>query len=333
MEISNSPYLKHLYVCLNKRATEAACSTDGAGEAILQKLKAYVKANGLKGKVRVSGSGCMDLCAQGPNVMVYPDHRWYQHVSLADVDRIIEEQLAPFVPANHPELVEGELFRPSTGSGRTVVPIEAFLFDLGNVLVRFDHMILANKVTAHAGMDAQRLFQTFFDSPLVVAHDEGKISAQEFHRGLQQDAGLSLDFKQFMDFWNGIFSENQEMVALVRQLLQRYPCFLISNTNRAHFEFCAQNYPVLQELTGLVLSYEVGYLKPHPAIYRRALDLARVSPSRIFYIDDRQDLIDAASRMGFQTHRFTGEMAPLLKELENRGVALSNVRSASTKRC
>ncbi len=312
MEISNSPYLKHLYVCLNKRETEAACSTDGAGEAILEKLKAYVKANGLKGKVRVSGAGCMDLCAQGPNVMVYPDHRWYHHVSLADVDRIIQEQLAPFKSDDQ--------------------EIEVFLFDLGNVLVRFDHMILANKVTAYTGMDAQGLFQTFFDSPLVAAHDEGKISAQEFYKGLQQEAGLSLDFKQFMDFWNGIFSENQEMVALVRRLLQRYPCFLISNTNRAHFEFCAKNYPVLQELTGLILSYEVGFLKPNPAIYRRVLDLARVPPSRIFYVDDRQDLVDAASRMGFQTHRFTGEINPLLKELESRGVALSNVRSASTKR-
>ncbi len=312
METGHSPYLKHFYVCLNKRETDAACSTHGAGEAIKEKLKAFVKANGLKGKVRISGSGCMDLCAQGPNVMVEPDHRWYRRVALQDVDRIIEEQLAPLVSAAQ--------------------PIEVFLFDLGNVLVRFDHMILANKVIAHTGMDAQSLFQTFFDSPLVAAHDEGKISAQEFHKGLQREAGLSLDFKQFMDFWNGIFSENQEMVALVRQLLQRYPCFLISNTNRAHFEFCAKNYPVLQELTGLILSYEVGFVKPHPAIYRRALDLARVPPARIFYIDDRQDLIDAASRMGFQTHRFTGEMAPLLKELESRGVAISNVRSASTKR-
>ncbi len=322
MESAQSPYLKHIYICLNQRPAGEACCAARDGEAIKEKLKAYVKANGLKGTVRISGSGCMDLCAQGPNVMVEPDHQWYRQVSLEDVDRIIEEHLAPLVIVSEAKQsrFKSEIATAPSGPRNDGQPIEAFLFDLGNVLVRFDHQILADKVTAHGGMDAQRLFQVFFDSPLVAAHDEGRISAREFHKGLQQEAGLSLDFKQFMACWNGIFSENQEMVNLLRQLLKRYPCFLMSNTNRAHFEFCLKEYPFLQELTGWVLSYEVGFLKPHSAIYRRALDLARVPPEKIFYIDDRQDLVEAASRLGFQTHRFTGEMTPLLAELRARGI-------------
>ena len=93
MESSHSPYLKHLYVCLNRREAGKACCAASEAEAIHQKLKAYIQANGLKGKVRVSASGCMDLCAQGPNVMVYPDYRWYSHVTLQEVDRLIEEEL------------------------------------------------------------------------------------------------------------------------------------------------------------------------------------------------------------------------------------------------
>ncbi len=112
MESTRSPYLKHLFVCVNKRDPGVTCCAHGGGELILQKLKAFVKANGLNGKVRVSSSGCMDLCALGPNVMVYPDNRWYHPVSLEDVDRIIEEHLAP--------LVKGPFAlsrHPSTGSG------------------------------------------------------------------------------------------------------------------------------------------------------------------------------------------------------------------------
>lgn len=313
MEISHSPYLKHLYVCINKRETGAACSTHGAGEAIREKLKAYVKANGLKGKVRVSSSGCMDLCAQGPNVMVEPDHRWYHHVMLEDVDRIIQEQMAP---------LKSESASAPAGprDDRALAPIQAFLFDLGNVLVRFDHMVLARKMAGFTRLGAEELCQTFYDSPLVVEHDAGRISLKDFHQALEREIGLRMSLAEFESVWNGIFSGIDPMVALVRRLVSGYPCFLISNTNRSHFEFCLKNYPVLRELHGWILSYEVGALKPHPAIYRRALDLARVPPERIFYIDDRQDLIEAASRLGFQTHRFTNETAPLLAELSARGI-------------
>jgi len=97
MESRRPPYLKHLFVCTNQRDPGAICCAHGDSEAIKEKLKSFVKANGLKGKVRISSSGCQDLCAQGPNVMVYPDYLWYHHVKLKDVDQIIQEQLAPLV--------------------------------------------------------------------------------------------------------------------------------------------------------------------------------------------------------------------------------------------
>ena len=99
MKSGTSPHLKHLYVCLNLRDDGRACCAGRDSEAILEKLKGYVKTNGLKGKVRVSRSGCMDLCERGANVMVYPDNRWYSAVTLEDADRIIEEQLAPLAHA------------------------------------------------------------------------------------------------------------------------------------------------------------------------------------------------------------------------------------------
>ena len=95
MEISSTPYQKHLYVCVNKRQAGEECCSDKEGEAIRERLKAYVNENGLKGKVRISGSGCMDFCSKGGNVMVYPDYRWYSGVTSKDVEKIIEAELAP----------------------------------------------------------------------------------------------------------------------------------------------------------------------------------------------------------------------------------------------
>ncbi len=321
MESTSSPYLKHLFVCVNKRDPGVTCCAaggqsgftsssesrfPGGGEGIQEKLKAYVKANGLKGKVRISSSGCMDLCAEGPNVMVEPDHRWYHHVTLEDVDLIIQEHLSPLVA--HPPI------------STTAQPqIRAFLFDLGNVLVRFDHRAAAEKIAAHTKTSPEDLYRLFFESPLVVAHDEGRISTKIFYEAVKKQIGLTLPYDRFLWVWNDIFSENQEMENLVKQLLPQYPCFLISNTNRPHFEYCREHYPILNEMTGWILSYEVGAMKPHPLIYDRALKMAKVPAPQIFYVDDREDLIEAAQKLGFQSHRFGG-VDLLGAELQKRGI-------------
>jgi (2Fe-2S) ferredoxin len=94
MKVSKNPYKKHIFVCTNQRENgEVSCA--GAGEEICESLKAYVKDNHLKGKVRVSRSGCFDFCAQGPNVVVLPDSTWYSRVTLQDLDEIIREHFLP----------------------------------------------------------------------------------------------------------------------------------------------------------------------------------------------------------------------------------------------
>ncbi|MEE8317599.1 MAG: HAD-IA family hydrolase, partial [Candidatus Omnitrophota bacterium] len=57
------------------------------------------------------------------------------------------------------------------------------------------------------------------------------------------------------------------------------------------------------------LSYEVGCRKPRGEIYKKALDLAETLPSKALYIDDRRDLIEAASRLGIEGIVFDGEEA------------------------
>ena len=91
MESGSVPYQKILFVCINQRPAGETCCAARQSEAIAEALKARVKALGLSRLVRVSKSGCQDLCAKGPNVMVFPDHVWYSGVTEADVERIIED--------------------------------------------------------------------------------------------------------------------------------------------------------------------------------------------------------------------------------------------------
>ena len=91
MEQGRVPYQKILFVCVNRRAPHETCCAHRESEAIAEALKARVKALGLTRVVRVSKSGCQDLCAKGPNVMVFPDYRWYEGVTEADVERIVQD--------------------------------------------------------------------------------------------------------------------------------------------------------------------------------------------------------------------------------------------------
>jgi len=86
---NESPYISHVFVCTNDRGGERKSCADHNSPMIKAKLKAAINGKGWKGKVRVSTSGCMGLCAKGPNVMIYPQEVWFSEVFPDDVDEIV----------------------------------------------------------------------------------------------------------------------------------------------------------------------------------------------------------------------------------------------------
>lgn len=82
------PFRKIAFVCINRRPAPEACCAERGSDAIAAALKARVKSAGLSRHIRISTSGCQDMCAKGPSVMVFPDGVWYYGVALEDVDRI-----------------------------------------------------------------------------------------------------------------------------------------------------------------------------------------------------------------------------------------------------
>ncbi|MHB2025457.1 MAG: (2Fe-2S) ferredoxin domain-containing protein [Elusimicrobiota bacterium] len=85
------PYRKTIFVCVNERADgREACGNPGrGGKELCAALKSAVKAAGLKGKIRVASSGCLDLCAHGPNAFIYPSGEWRSGLCLQDVPDLL----------------------------------------------------------------------------------------------------------------------------------------------------------------------------------------------------------------------------------------------------
>ena len=91
MEENLSPYVCHMFVCTNDRNGERKSCADGNSTDIRKILKKEVNARGWKGKVRVSKCGCLGLCAEGPNVMLYPQKIWFSEVVESDAPDILSE--------------------------------------------------------------------------------------------------------------------------------------------------------------------------------------------------------------------------------------------------
>ena len=60
---------------------------------LLDQIKGHVHELGLKGKVRVNKAGCLDACAQGPTMVVYPDSIWYAPRTRQDMEEILTQHV------------------------------------------------------------------------------------------------------------------------------------------------------------------------------------------------------------------------------------------------
>ncbi len=88
-EPQKGPYRCHVFVCTNDRGGRRKSCADGNSPEVRKRLKQAVAEKGLKPRVRVSQCGCMGLCTDGPNVLLYPQGVWFSGVSEADVERIL----------------------------------------------------------------------------------------------------------------------------------------------------------------------------------------------------------------------------------------------------
>ena len=88
-------FQRHVFVCINERAADhprGCCKTKGSPE-VRDALKKALKDRGIKGEVRANNAGCLDQCEQGVTVVVYPEQVWYGHVTVDDIEELVEKHI------------------------------------------------------------------------------------------------------------------------------------------------------------------------------------------------------------------------------------------------
>ena len=88
-------FRKHIFICNNKRSEDdprGSCSEKNSG-SLIDYAKKRIHELGLKGQIRVNKAGCLDACAYGPAMVIYPDDTWYSPKTKNDIEIILEKNI------------------------------------------------------------------------------------------------------------------------------------------------------------------------------------------------------------------------------------------------
>jgi glucose-1-phosphatase len=197
--------------------------------------------------------------------------------------------------------------------------IDAVVFDLGNVLIKVDETIARDRFAARTGKTAGAIESYFHTTPHATNLALGKITGQQFYRTIAKDLDFDGDYDEFAAIWSEIFTPIESMLELSASLATGLSRIILSNTNAIHVRYIREHFPVIEEFDDLILSHEVGLLKPDRAIYELTLRRSGLEAGRTVFIDDLEANVEGARRVGMQSFQFEN-VERLRQELTKLGV-------------
>jgi FMN phosphatase YigB (HAD superfamily) len=199
--------------------------------------------------------------------------------------------------------------------------LRSLIFDLGGVIVPCDFSrgyAAIEKLCPYAAKDIPRRIAS---TDLVHQFETGQIEPEHFFKELSGVLELQIQYEQFREIWSSIFlPESLLPESLFAELRSRgYRLLALSNTNAIHFPAAQERYGALRYFDAASLSYEVGAMKPAPAIYEDAIAKALCRPEECFFTDDVEVYVEGARKAGMDAVQF---LSPdqLMRELRARGV-------------
>lgn len=195
-------------------------------------------------------------------------------------------------------------------------PIRALLFDIGNVLLRFDFSLALRALAAESRVDKPEEVLALIER-VKIAYEDGTIARDAFLRGVFDVLRYRGTERDFIRAWEEIFAPNLPMVALVEELHLRHPLYLLSNTSDIHRDYLFRRYAFFTCFSGGVYSFEVQASKPGRKIFEIATRQLGIDPASTFFIDDLLPNIETAQELGFVCHHYHHEAhEALLHDLE-----------------
>jgi len=194
------------------------------------------------------------------------------------------------------------------------------IFDLGQVLIEVAFPEFVQKFAEEFSIDSALLTQNK-NNGVHIDFMEGKVSPEEFHEKICKYFNHFISIERFKKLWLQMLGKQINETALIVDDLyeKKYNLVLLSNVDPWHFEYCEQNFPVLQKISTKFVSFKLKMKKPDLQIYRHVAKELEAKPEECLFIDDIVQNIEAAQQVGFDGIQFT-DAKQLRENLVKRGI-------------
>lgn len=183
----------------------------------------------------------------------------------------------------------------------------SFVFDIGGVLLNFDLAELA-QIAGRGNFRAAEALLQLREHDSLREVESGFISGADYFDRYVRPHAPHWSFRDLVEGWKAIFSENPEGLELLRYARSRgaavYFLSNIADFNKIAIEERFPGFFALGDRS--FLSCDMGCIKPDPEIFRRVLDETGTPPGRCVFLDDTPGHVESARKMGihgFVYHR------------------------------
>jgi HAD superfamily hydrolase (TIGR01509 family) len=180
--------------------------------------------------------------------------------------------------------------------------LKVVVFDIGNVLLRWNPRNLYCKIFADPEQ-VEWFLEHVCDSAWNEAQDAGRSWAEAVSERVTRFPQWEAEIRAYDERWmETLDGEIDENVRLVESLsAARVPLYAITNFSKEKFELARTHHRFFGHFHGIVVSGEVGLIKPDPRIFHLFLDRYGLEAAKCIFIDDSATNIVVADAVGMKT--------------------------------
>jgi len=179
------------------------------------------------------------------------------------------------------------------------------VFDLGGVLIDWNPRYLYRKLIDDEA-DIDFFLSEVCNSKWNLKQDAGRALAEATAERIALFPEKKSLIEAFYDRWEEMLGgEIGESVEILRELKnQGESIYALTNWSGETFPIAEERFDFLQWFDGTLVSGVEKMAKPDPAIFHLLLKRYELQAEGCLFIDDSKTNIEAAARIGFETHHF-----------------------------
>lgn len=202
--------------------------------------------------------------------------------------------------------------------------IRNIVFDMGNVLIRFDPETFITREGIRDPGDRKMILNELFQSVEWAQMDSGMLNEQSAEPFILKrfPERLRDAVHNLLNNWAIPRDEMPGMHELVRELRDAgYGLYLLSNASEAQHRYWPL-VPVSRYFHGKMISCDVKTVKPMWEIYHLFTEQFGLNPEECLFVDDAPANVAAAMACGWNGIVFHGDAEELRKKMREKGIRI-----------